>query len=318
MNPNLSLVLQGLPNEECLNLWIKNYSQWNVIVSTWENVDLSSYKIPKNWKVIKSQLPLFRYYSTVNLDYQIHTTLRGLELVETPYVIKARLDEYWTGLEMVGDLISSHPQKIITSSMFFRTKDFASSKYKFHIGDKILGGTTDNVLLMFESTLHNLQMGFWETHNPEGQLGLGYVMGKEPNLDWDEIKQTLNLVNNDKPSDEDLKKNLKQIVRHISNTSMELATDFLSYKKVNWSDVGKKVKQMFDQVNWIKKQLDIYHTKESFDDSTLLKKWFYIVDINNLKPYIATQNFRDVRGRKWFRSFFNHKKNECITNIKDY
>ena len=62
--------------------------------------------------------------------------------------------------------------------MFFRKWGM----YPFHCGDKILGGTKDNLLLMFESTLHNLEIKLWDETIPESQLGFGYIIGKEPEL----------------------------------------------------------------------------------------------------------------------------------------
>ena len=320
IDKDTTIILQGLPTEECLNLWIKNYSKWNVIISTWEDVDLSPYKIPNKWKVIQSEIPIFRYYADVNLDYQLHTTLKGLKFVKTPYVIKARLDEYWSNLDRFKSIIERNTEKIVSSSMFFREKGYSIGKYKFHIGDKILAGTTENIRLMFESTLHNLQIHFWNTHNPEGQLGLGYVMAKEPNLDWEEIRKNLIVTPQDKPTQEDLIKNLNSVIVNTTKTSVNLSTEYLGYmlRKLDWKDIHIRIKQMCDQINWINNQLTIYEQKESFDDSKLLKKWFEIEDINNLKPFVATRNFRDSRGRVFYRTDFNHRIEECINNIKDY
>lgn len=320
IDKDVTLLLQGVPNEECLNLWIENYSQWNVIISTWDNVDLTPYKIPKKWKVVQSEVPIFRYYSHVNLDYQLHTTIKGLELVKTDFVIKARLDEYWSNLHRFKSIILKNTEKIVCSSMYFRTKGFSDGKYKFHIGDKIIAGTIDNVRLMFESTLHNLQIHFWDNHNPEGQLGLGYVMGKEPNLDWEKIKLSLIASMKDKPTETDLVKNLNSIITNITKAAVHISTQYLSFmvKSLDWVDIHKKVKEITGQINWINSELDTYHQMESFDDSQLLKKWFEIEDINNLKPYVSTRNFRDERGRVWYRSQFNHRQEECVNNIKDY
>jgi len=318
-NENITLVLQGLPNDECLNLWIKNYKDWNVIISTWEDVDLSSYKIPKHWEVIKSEIPLFRYYSNVNLDYQLHTTIKGLEKVKTPYVIKARLDEYWSNLDTLESKIQKNKEKIISSSMFFRKKGFAGGKYKFHIGDKILAGTLDNMMLMFESTLHNLQIHFWDNHNPEGQLGLGYVMAKEDKVDWERIKDGLKSVDSDKPREIDLLKQLNHLLVTITNTSINISTRYLTtlVRKKDWESIHLSIKDMFGRIRRFNELIDIYHQKDSFDDSVFLKKWFLIEDINNLKPYIATRNFRDEKGRVWYRSEFNHTKEECEKDINE-
>ena len=181
---DVTLILQGKVEPEQMELWKKNYKDWNVIVSTWEDVDFNfrggffSKWLPKKWKLVINKYPLVRFRSTANLDYQILTTLGGLEQVNTKWVIKARCDEYWSNLDKVVDKMKMYPNKIITSSMYFRKWGM----YKFHISDKIIAGTTDNLFLMFESTLHNIEISFWNSPIPESQLGVGFIMGKEKGL----------------------------------------------------------------------------------------------------------------------------------------
>jgi hypothetical protein len=47
-----------------------------------------------------------------------------------------------------------------------------------------------------------------------------------------------------------------------------------------------------------------------------MKKWFHIIDINELKPYIGTHNLGPLKGgRVWYRSDFNNEKENCLTDI---
>ena len=40
------------------------------------------------------------------------------------------------------------------------------------------------------------------------------------------------------------------------------------------------------------------------------------IDINELKPYIATRNFgKKDGGRVWYRDNFDHDKEKCLTDI---
>jgi hypothetical protein len=50
------------------------------------------------------------------------------------------------------------------------------------------------------------------------------------------------------------------------------------------------------------------------DDKPYMKKWFDIIDINELKPYIATRNHHDL-GRIWYRDNFDHYEENCLTDI---
>lgn len=318
-NEELTIILQGLPHRESLNNWIENYSNWNVIVSTWESVDLSEFEFPKNWKIIQSKYPLYRFHSHLNLDYQIETSLRGLYEVQTTYAIKARLDEYWSNLDIVLNKIKRNKEKIVSSSMYFRKRGFSNDLYRFHIGDKFLGGTTDNLILMFESTLQNIQEKFWDTNNPEGQLGLGYIMGKESNIDFHKIQSELNQTNVDKPKLEEVIKHLNSIINDIVSNGVMISTKFTSYliKDIDIDTISDRVKDISVKSNWLNTQFNNYKKSKFNGDGQLMEKWFEIQDINELKPYIATRNF-GPRGRVFYKDDFDHKREDCIIDIKDY
>jgi hypothetical protein len=112
-----TILLQGVINPKTFNLWIKNYSDYKVVVSIWEDEDLSNYDIPTNWKVVLNKYPLVRFRKEANLDYQIITTLAGLKEVDDMWVIKMRTDEYYSKLDKVFDKMKSNPEKIVSSSM---------------------------------------------------------------------------------------------------------------------------------------------------------------------------------------------------------
>ncbi len=100
---NCTILIQGRIDSECLNLWIKNHKNNNVVLSIWEDEDLSKYKIPKSWKVVVNQYPFVRFRASANLDYQLITTLKGLNSVKTYWVVKVRADEYWSNLDKIYD-----------------------------------------------------------------------------------------------------------------------------------------------------------------------------------------------------------------------
>ena len=41
-------------------------------------------------------------------------------------------------------------------------------------------------------------------------------------------------------------------------------------------------------------------------------KWFDVIDINELKPYIATKS--GFKGRLWYRDNFDNDENDCFSN----
>jgi hypothetical protein len=312
-----TILLQGRINAETFNLWIKNHKDSNVVVSIWEDEDLTLFKIPKKWKVVINKYPLIRGWRYSNLDYQIITTLSGLNEVITRYVIKARCDEYWSNIHKVLNLIKEDEEKIVSSSMYFRSKNYdASGKMKFHIGDKILGGTTDNLILMFESTIHNIELNLWETKNPEGQLGLGYVIAKDKDFDINSFLSYFKNIRNRDVNEDILNNNLINGLPTINQRCMEISLNYFYKGKINWNDLEKDFKYIWDVSNEILNMVRNYNQpKVEFDDMKYLKRWFKIIDINELKPYIATFSGGSESTRKWFRDNFDNKKEDCLTDI---
>jgi hypothetical protein len=234
MITNLTIILQGRCENEQIKLWIENYSEWNVIISTWIDNNIP-FDIPSNWKIIKSEYPE-RYAPSQNLDYQITSTLNALNLVQTKYVLKVRADEYWSNIHKLYDELNSD-EKILCGSMFFRPLD---SPYPFHISDHILFGTSENIKKMFSKANQNLILNLKDNNTPESILGMAYVQSKE-------------------------------------NYPIQMMFDIC--KNRNW---------------------DMY-----------IKKWFNIIDVNELKPYIATQ--KSENSRIYFHN--NYDNNGCITKL---
>lgn len=311
-----TILLQGKVNKETLSLWIKNHQNSKVVLSVWEDEDLSSYQIPKSWEVVVNQYPLIRFAPNANLDYQIISTLRGLGKVQTKWVIKMRCDEYWSNLDKVYQKMVKSPQKLITASMFFRKW---GTYTKFHPSDKLIGGTLDNLIGMFESTLHNLEIGVWsECKTPESQLGLGYVMLKESNFEFNQLQLRMET---DKKKFNDLEaiKAISNCIGIIGKETIDMAADYFSRtseKNINWDVISKKL------INW-KNMLSecvnllVMEEVKLIDDKPYMRKWFDVIDINELQPYIATRNFGPDRGRVWYRNDFVNEDEECLTNLND-
>jgi hypothetical protein len=180
---NVTIILQGKVLQDSIDFLIKNYPQANVVISTWVDTELDFSNIPHTYNVVLTKLPSDGGHQ--NINYQVLSTLKGLQFVKTDYVIKLRGDEYYSNLDYVAYEIAMNPHKIYSSPIFFRHWSFM----EYHISDHIIAGTTNNLNLMFESTKFNLDNGlvyhtrdgqnfeFWE---PEINLTRSYLMAKEP------------------------------------------------------------------------------------------------------------------------------------------
>lgn len=186
---NVTIILQGKILQESLDFLIKNYPTANVVISTWIGTDIDFSNLPQSYYLVVAPLP--KKSGNHNLNYQLISTLNGLRMVETDYVIKLRGDEYYSNLEHIAYQICMNPDKVHCSPIFFRHWSFM----EYHISDHIIAGTTSNIKLMFSQTkfnvdnklLHytkdNQKFDFWE---PEINLTRSYLMSKEPNR-WEQI-----------------------------------------------------------------------------------------------------------------------------------
>jgi len=241
MISDLTIVIQGRCEDEQLTLWKENYADWNVIISTWEGYNIP-FDIPSNWKVIKSdQNNIFDFVGKggiQNIEYQIVSTIAGLNEVTTQYVVKVRGDEYWSNMYKVYNKMKLNENKILCSSIFFRPIDYS---YPFHISDHINCGTLDNMKLLFNSAKQNLINDVRTMNTPEVILGNSFIMYKE-----------------------------------------------------NWT-----ISEMFAITS-------------KYNSGPYVKKWFSVIDINELKPYIATQ--KDYDGnRVYYRN--NYEDDNVVIDL---
>lgn len=186
---DVTIIIQGKLEQDSYDFYTKKYDNCNIIISTWVGTSIDFSQLPKNFKVILSPLP--NQSGDQNINYQIISTLNALEMVTTKYVIKMRGDEYWSYPENIYQSIKSAPEKLWSSSVFFRAWQYA----EYHISDHIMAGTTENLLLLFKAAKFNydnnrLNVSKWKvdgkfhkyvkTHAPEERLTKSYLEAKDP------------------------------------------------------------------------------------------------------------------------------------------
>ncbi len=186
---DVTIIIQGKLDQDCYDFYRQKYDNCKVIISTWVGCAIDFSGLPKNFKVVLAPLP--SESGDQNINYQIVSTLNGLEMVKTKYVIKMRGDEYWSYPENIYQSIKSNSEKLWSSSVFFRAWQYA----EYHISDHIMAGTTENLLILFKSAKFNfdnnrLNVSKWKvdgkfhkyvkTHAPEERLTKSYLEAKDP------------------------------------------------------------------------------------------------------------------------------------------
>lgn len=137
-----TLIIQGQCTEECLDLQLKNYKNYNIIYSLWQD---SPFNIPESdsVKIIKSPLPKATGHQ--NFFLQVISTSIALERVQTQFCIKMRADEFIGNLDKVIHDVVLKPDLLHTLNVFFR----AFNHYAFHCSDHLIAGKTKNLKKMF-------------------------------------------------------------------------------------------------------------------------------------------------------------------------
>jgi hypothetical protein len=186
---NTTILIQGNIEQECYDFYVGNYSNCPVVISTWTTCKINFSNLPKNFKLIIAPIPSESGYQ--NINYQLISTLNGLDLVKTKYVIKMRGDEFWSNPENIHQSLVDAPDKVHSSSVFFRAWQFC----EYHISDHIIAGKTENIKLLFEKTKYNWDnnrlnvskykengvfIKYISTHAPEERLTKSYLEVKEP------------------------------------------------------------------------------------------------------------------------------------------
>lgn len=153
---DVTLVIQGPMGKKMgdgLAKGIRNLETFckfgKVIISTWKSDGLKPSKkflSKHDITIIQADSDNYKHmYSNANMNYQVASTLNGLKKVDTKYVIKLRSDEYYSDLSKFIEKIKNNPEKIITNNFFFSRND----SEPFHPSDHVIGGTTENLLSMF-------------------------------------------------------------------------------------------------------------------------------------------------------------------------
>lgn len=148
MDSQFSVMVQG-PLDRCSLDNIAYYKTLGpVIISHWDTCDESLLDDIECCRVVKKPAPIVKAYLRDTFDYQIHSILNGLSVVDTAYTIRMRSDERFDNLEPMLDKFNANVNKVVCGNIFFRKWNVSP----FHIGDHLFVGRTD---VLYE-TYHRL------------------------------------------------------------------------------------------------------------------------------------------------------------------
>lgn len=157
---NFTLVIQGPLHQNAIYGLLNNYKDYtdHIILSHWDTDDqqllryIEEYQLPV--KVVTNTMHVdYNTFNGQNMYYQVYNTMKGLELVETEYVIKLRTDQWFGNLEPFFQAVIAEPDKYTCANLHFRPDKL----FKYHPSDKLIGGQTDIIKKTFEIAMGRLK-----------------------------------------------------------------------------------------------------------------------------------------------------------------
>ena len=150
----VALILQGPWHTQ----WLTQIDQYlkvfdEIVISTYASPDLLQWVVSTdlaNIRVVINDLWIPRGYdNSGNIFYQVKTTASALQSVQSQYVVKSRLDESYSNMQLIKDTILANPDRITSINLFFRK----NSHISYHISDHVFGGKTSAVKAAFDGIM---------------------------------------------------------------------------------------------------------------------------------------------------------------------
>lgn len=185
----VSIIIQGPLNDRSIKTIPTYLTYGQVIVSCWDNDDLSrldAYRdqidiVVNNYADV---LPRAQRTNQRNpLILQNHTTHKGLELATGYFSIKTRSDESWPDLNPLLNMLRTNRDtkdpdtgiyndfKIITSNIYFRY----DRQCKFHPSDHLIAGRTIRMQDIFRRSYNECRAGKVRRIGPEELIGQSVI-----------------------------------------------------------------------------------------------------------------------------------------------
>lgn len=114
------------------------------------------------------------------IKFQTVSTLLGLKNVITPYVVKHRVDERYSNLNLILDKFLSDTNKLVTGGTFFGQKIY----FEYCAADHLMVSKTNKMLETFQRTLDMINSNFLE-NGPEIMYTKNFIRscGEDPSSD---------------------------------------------------------------------------------------------------------------------------------------
>lgn len=177
-----SFVIQGIKTNRNIDIMMNiAFYHGKPIDCCWNERDL---------KLVRFEASKMRYMNRQNIYFQSIGTLNGILQAKTKYVVKFRTDEYYSNIQGLLDAIKQMPGKLVSNNVMARK----FSRLPYHISDHIIGGTRENMYLMFDSSVRFLKTSKLNGICAEQHLTRCYLESKGETCHDKDLQHTKNLM----------------------------------------------------------------------------------------------------------------------------
>ena len=152
---DLSIVIAGPLDKKSLDNLNYYKSIGQVIISYWDtcqhnilfDYDLTDVKTIRRPLPHQYIIPYAKAYGT--FSYQVYGIFHGLQICDTPYVIRTRSDEMFGNLQPLIEKFKQNTNKVVCGNILFKKWDM----FKYHHGDHLFVGKTSILLNAYRSII---------------------------------------------------------------------------------------------------------------------------------------------------------------------
>jgi hypothetical protein len=194
---DVTIILQGELNNVNLLASLNEYQNYakTIIVSSYfiDNIELKNNILDNFPEIILIDNDINEFMSQPEIiDYknercffQVSTVRKALKYVNTPYIIKTRVDNYFSNLDKFICEVINNKNKITCIDIYVR----GFYHFKYHPSDILFGGSYENLTNVFNNK-HN-----FDTYIPEIIIFKNYILRKlkDLNIDVNEFENNIDL-----------------------------------------------------------------------------------------------------------------------------
>lgn len=272
---DFTLMFQGPLHKNFIYGLLNNYKEYtdHIVISHWDTDDLQlldylgEHNI-RHTRVTNKFHTEYNVYHNQNVYYQVYTSVKGMEQVTTPFVMKLRTDQWFGNLVPMFEAVRTYQNKYVCANLHFRP----DALVKYHASDKLIGGNTNDMLETFKIADHRIR------HNAVALMAGAYMFTDDRSVVSEErMLQDLAIYSYNNP-------NRSLVTTYPRKPLLGTIQTFQSQYIGVAPEIVISTSYLFAK--------KIYPSPE--DSVSIVKNNFHVVRVEDMLPYVNKEGEDDV------------------------